>query len=190
MANNAKPKPLTFVILLIGGFGLLLLSIGCILDWIKKITLNVDYLINVLYHPLSSVLSITCFFLLIILLLEKASPGRIGKIMDSLKEKKQVSLLFIAITLISLVLLIINSLVLLSETEAGASSVDVLTVVHALLGVLFGVSIMISAFKIILSPYLANPGKWQKYTVISTFIIFIVMLVLVIIGMVVGWIIL
>lgn len=190
MADNTKPKSLTFIILFIGAFGILLLNIGCILDWAKKLTLNVDYLVNVLYHPLSGIMSIACFFLIIILILERRTPGRLQKMVDYMNEKKKVSLIFVIITIISLVSLIINSNVLISETIAGTSNVGVLTNLHAVLGILLGVSLMISIFKIIMAPYLANPDKWQKYTQIVTFIIFIVLLVLVIIGMALGWIIL
>ena len=190
MADNTKPKSLTFITLFIGAFGILLLDIGCILDWIKKLTLNVDYLVNVLYHPLSGVIAIACFFLIIILFLERSTPGRIQKIVDSLNEKKKVPLIFMVITIVSLVLLIVNSLLLLSETKAGTSNVGILTISHAFLGVLLGVSLLIAILKRIMSPYLSDPDKWEKHMQIVISVVFIVLLVLVIIGMAVGWIIL
>ena len=167
-----------------------MLDIGCILDWIKKVTLDVDYLVNVLYHPLSGVISISFFYILILLLLEKATPGRIEKTVNYLKEKKPFTNASMAITLISLVLLIINSVVLLSETKAGTSNVGALTIFHAILGILLGVFLIISITKIIMTPYLANPAKWQKNAQIIALIVFIVLLILVIIGVAVGWIIL
>jgi hypothetical protein len=190
MADQTKIKPLTIVILLIGALGILLLDIGCILDWIKKITLDVDFLVNALYHPISGVISISFFFLLIILLLEKSTPGRIEKIVDYLKEKKIFTRVALAITLISLILLIINSFVLLSETKAGTPNVGILTVLHAFLGILLGVFFIITITKIIMTPYLADPVKWQKLAQIVVIIVFLVLLILVIIGVAVGWIIL
>ena len=190
MADNTKPKSLTFITLFIGAFGILLLDIGCILDWIKKVSLDVGYLVNVLYHPLSGVIAIACFFLIIVLFLEKSTPGRIQKMVDYLAEKKKIPLISLVITIISAVVLIVNSVLLLSETKAGSSSIGILTMFHALLGVLLGVSLMIGILKGIMTPYLSNPEKWQKHMQVVVSVVFIILLVLVIIGVAVGWIIL
>jgi len=190
MADNTKPKSLTFITLFIGAFGILLLDIGCILDWIKKVSLDVGYLVNVFYHPLSGVIAIACFFLIIVLFLEKGTPGRIQKMVDYLEEKKKIPLIFLVITLISAVLLVVNSVLLLSETKAGTSNVGILTIFHALLGVILAVSLMIAILKTIMSPYLSGSDKWQKHMQIVISVVFVVLLVLVIIGMAVGWIIL
>jgi len=190
MSDTTKPKSSTLIIFLIGTFGIFLLDIGCILDWNKKLALNVDYLVNTLFHPLSSVISITCFLLIILLFMERTTPGRIEKLCNYLEEKKKIALTFIVISLISAVLLILNAILLLTETTAGTSNVGVLSIFHVLFGVLFGVSLMIVLLKKILNHYISDPNKWQKYAQIIILLVFLVLFVLVIVGLAVGWIIL
>ena len=88
MVEKIKPKLSTIISLLIGGIIILLLSLGCVLDWQLKIKLNVDYLINVLFHPISGVICIIFFTLLILFVFEYKTPGKLESIKNSLEEKK------------------------------------------------------------------------------------------------------
>ena len=85
--DTTQPKVFTIVVLLIGSLGMLLLTLGCVLDWLKKISLGVGTtFVNALYHPPSGVISIVFFTLLVLFILEKITPGRLGKLLDSINK--------------------------------------------------------------------------------------------------------
>jgi hypothetical protein len=185
-----QPKVYTIVVLLIGSLGMLLLTLGCILDWLKKISLSVDYLVNVLYHPPSGVLSIVFFTILVLFILEKITTGRLEKLLDYINKKAILIKAFILIAVVSLILLMINSVIFLNATTSSTSDVAIHAVLHNLLGMVFGVSLALAFFKTLIASYLKNPIAWQKFFSIGVIIVFIVFLVIVIIGMMTGLIIL
>ena len=185
-----QPKVLMIVVLFIGSLGMLLLTFGCVLDWIKKISLSVDYLVNVLYHPPSGVISIVFFTLLVLFILERITPGSLEKVLDYINNKASLIKVFIIIAVVSSILLMINSVLLLNATIASTSDVLIFMVLHNLLGILFGVSLALAVFKTLIASYLKDPITWQKYFSIVVIIVFIVFLVVVIIGMGTGLIIL
>ena len=181
-----QPKVGTIVVLLISSLGMLLLTLGCVLDWLAKITLSVDYLVNVLYHPPSGVLSIVFFTLLVLFILEKITPGRLEKLLDSINKKAILVKAFILIAVVSLILLMINSVLFLNATSASTADVAIHSVLHNLLGIVFGVSLALAAFKTLIVSYLKDPISWEKKYSIIVIVIFIVFLVIVIIGIMTG----
>ena len=183
MSENSKPKLLTIIVLFVGACVMLLLSYACVLDWIIKIETGKDWLVNLFYHPITGVISIIFFTLLVIFGIEKISPGRMEGIKNYLDEKKSVGLLFIVVAIISLILLIINSIMLLG---AGTSGVEGLIAFHTLTGVLFGVSLMILILKSFISRYLNNPKKWQNYIIICIIVTIGVFVLIVLIARVMG----
>ena len=185
-----QPKVLTIVVLLISSLGMLLLTLGCVLDWLAKITLSVDYLVNVLYHPPSGVLSIVFFTLLVLFILEKITPGRLEKLLDSINKKTILVKAFMLVAVVSLILLMINSVLFLNATSASTADVTIHAVLHNLLGIVFGVSLALATFKTLITSYLKNPIAWQKTFSIVVIIVFVVFLVIVIIGIMTGLIIL
>ena len=185
-----QPKVVTIVVLLIGSVGMLLLTLGCVLDWLKKISLSVDYLVNVLYHPPSGVISIVFFTLLVLFVLEKISPGRLEKLLDSINKKANLMKAFLLIAVVSLIVLMINSVLFLNATTANTPDVLIHSVLHNLVGVIFGVSLALALFKKLIATYLKDPIAWQKSFSIVVIIVFVVFLVVVIIGIMTGLIIL
>ena len=178
----SQPKLFTIVVLLIGSVGMLLLTLGCVLDWLKKISLSVDYLVNVLYHPPSGVISIVFFTLLVLFVLEKITPGRLEKLLDSINKKANLMKAFLLIAVVSLIVLMINSVLFLNATTANTPDVLIHSVLHNLAGVIFGVSLALALFKRLIATYLKDPIAWQKSFSIVVIIVFIVFLVVVIIG--------
>jgi len=185
-----QPKMLTIIVLLISSIGMLLLTLGCVLDWLKKISLDVDYLVNVLYHPPSGVLSIVFFTLLVLFILEKITAGRLEKTLDSINKKLILMKVFLLIAVVSLIILIINSVLFLNATIVNTPDLLIHSVLHNLVSVIFGVSLTLVLFKTLITSYLKDPIAWQKYFSIIVIIVFIVFLVVVIIGMMTGLIIL
>ena len=185
-----QPKVFTIVVLLIGSVGMLLLTLGCVLDWLAKISLSVDYLVNVLYHPPSGVLSIVFFTLLVLFILEKITPGRLEKLLDNINKKALLMKAFMLVAVVSLILLMINSVLFLNATSASTADVTIHAVLHNLLGIVFGVSLALATFKTLITSYLKNPIAWQKTFSIVVIIVFVVFLVIVIIGIMTGLIIL
>ena len=185
-----QPKMLTIIVLLIGSLGMLLLTLGCVLDWLKKIRLSIDYLVNVLYHPPSGIISIVFFTILVLFILEKMTPGRLEKLLDSINKKAKLMKTFMIIAVVLLILLAINSVLYLNATIESTSDVVIHSVLHNLWGILFGVSLTLALFKTLIAAYLKDPIAWQKYFSIVVIIVFVVFLVIVIIGMMTGLIIL
>jgi len=183
MTENKTPKIRTILILLIGAIGMLLLSYACVLDWINKIEMGRDWSVNLIYHPLSGVISIVLFTLLFIFLYEKISSGFIEKIKNSLEEKKQIILIFLVIDIVSLILLIVNSLMIL---EAGTSGVEGLVAFHTLMGIILGVSLMLTVLKNFTSIYINNPEKCENYTLIIVIILLIVFIAIVAVARAMG----
>ena len=176
-------KTRTIIILIIGALIMLALSYACVLDWINKLEKGEDWLVNLIYHPLTGVISIIFFTLAAVFGLEKSTPGRMEKIKRYLDENKQVYLIVIVITIVSLILLTVNSLMLLA---AGTSGVEALVAFHTLMGILFGVALFISCSKIIIGLYLNNPQKWQNVIIIEVIIAIVAFTVIVIIGRAIG----
>ncbi len=190
MSEKTQPKIFTIVVLLIGSIGMLLLTLGCVLDWLKKISLSVDYLVNVLYHPPSGVISIVFFALLVLFILEKITPGRLEKLFDYINNKAQIMIAFIVIAVVSLILLLVNSVLFLNATQASSSDVAIHSVLHNVLGILCGVSFALTLFKTLIASYLKDPVAWQKIFSIVVIIVFVVFFVAVVMGLMTGLIIL
>ena len=176
-------KTRTILILIIGAFIMLLLSYACVLDWINKLEKGEDWLVNLIYHPLTGVISIIFFTLAAVFGLEKATPGRMENFKNYLEEKKHAYLIVIVITIVSLILLTVSSLMLLA---AGTSGVEALVAFHILMGILFGVSLFISCSKIIISLYISNPQKWQNIIVIEVIIAIVAFTAMVIVARAMG----
>jgi len=181
-----QPKVLTIVILLICSIGMLLLTLGCVLDWLAKIRESVDFLVNVLYHPPSGVISIVFFTILVLFILEKITPGRLEKLLDNINKKAILMKVFIVIAVVSLILLMINSVLLLNATTNSTFDVAIHSVLHNIVGIIFGVSLVLALFKTLIASYLKDPIAWQKYFSIVVIIVFIVFFVAVIIGIMTG----
>jgi hypothetical protein len=176
-------KTRTIIILIIGALIILALSYACVLDWINKLENGEGWLVNMIYHPLTGVISIIFFTLAIVFSLEKSTPGRMEKIKSYLEKNRNVFLIVIIITIVSLILLAVNSLQLLA---AGTSGIEALVAVHTLLGILFGVTLFISCSKIIIGLYLSNPEKWQKVIIFEVIIAIVAFTIIVIIGRAIG----
>ena len=183
MAENIEPKIRTILILLIGAIVMLLLSYACVLDWINKIEMGRDWSVNLVYHPLSGVISIIFFTMLFIFLFERLSSGFIEKIKNFLEEKKQIIVIFLIIDIVSLILLIVNSFMIL---EAGTSGVEGLVAFHTLMGILLGVSIMLTVLKTFTSKYLNDPGKCENYILIIVIILLVVFIAIVAVARAMG----
>ncbi|GAG33025.1 unnamed protein product, partial [marine sediment metagenome] len=97
---------------------------------------------------------------------------------------------FLLIAVVSLIILMINSVLFLNATIASTSDVAIHSVLHNLVGVIFGVSLALALFKTLIASYLKDPIAWQKIFSIVVIIVFVVFLVVVIIGMMTGLIIL
>jgi len=176
-------KTRTIIVLIIGALIMLLLSYACVLDWINKLEKGGDWLVNLIYHPLTGVIAIIFFTLAVVFSLEKATPGRMERIKNYLEEKQQVYMIILVLTIISFILLTVNSIILL---RAGTSGVEGLIAVHTLMGIIFGVLFFISSAKIIINLYLSNPQKWQNYIVIEVILLVVVFTVMVIVGRAIG----
>lgn len=184
--NNTKPNLFTIIILIIGSIGMLFLTLGCVIDWINKTNAGIDWLVNLLYHPLSGVISIIFFSLLIVFALEKVTPGRLEKGRNYLDDKKNVVRASRVIAPIAFILLIVNSYLLLSFLMASLFGVEVLVLFHILLSILFGISLLISIFKTLISHYMNNPIELQRVLSISVIVILILFTVIVLIGRAMG----
>ena len=176
-------KTRTIIILIIGALIMSAFSYACVIDWINKLETAEDWLVNMVYHPLTGVISIIFFTLAAIFGLEKASPGRMEKIKSYLEENKQAYLVIIVITIVSLILLTINSLMLLA---AGTTGVEALVVFHTLMGILFGVALFVSCSKIIINLYMSNPQKWQNIIIIEVIIVIVVFTAIVMVARAMG----
>lgn len=183
MAENIELKLRTIIILIIGALVMLALSYACVLDWINKIETGQDWAVNLWYHPITGVLSIVFFTLFGLFLFEKTSSGKIKKIIDYFDEKNSVHKIVILTTIISLLLLIINSVMLL---EAGTSGVEALIIFHTLMGIIFGVSLMILILKPFFTHFMKQPEKCQKNLLIIIIILIVIFVVIVIIGRAIG----
>ncbi len=176
-------KTRTIIILIIGALIILALSYACVLDWINKLQSGEGWLVNMIYHPLTGVISIIFFTLAVVFGLERSSPGRMEKIKSFLEENKNINLIVIIITIVSLIFLVVNSLQILA---AGTSGIEALVAVHTLMGILFGVTLFISCLKIIIGLYLSNPEKWQKVIIFEVIIATVAFIIIVIIGRAIG----
>jgi hypothetical protein len=176
-------KTRTIIILIIGALIMLALSYACVLDWINKLEKGEGWLVNMIYHPLTGVISIIFFTFAIVFGLEKSTPGKMKKIKSYLDKNYKAYLMTILITIISLILLSINSIQLLA---AGTSGIEGLVAFHTLMGILFGVSLFISCSKIIIGLYIKNPQKWQNVIIIEVIIAIVAFTVIVIIGRAIG----
>lgn len=177
------PKTRTIIILIIGAIVMLGLSYACVLDWINKLERGEDWLVNLIYHPLTGVLGIEFFTLAVIFSLEKATPGRIEKIRNYLEENKRANPIIFVITIIALILLILNSIILLA---AGTTGVEVLIAFHTLLGIIVGIGLRIIFLKLIINKYLSNRRKWERIIELEVIICIVVFTVIVIVGRAMG----
>ena len=183
MSEEIIPKTRTILILFIGAIVMLLLSYACVLDWINKLKTGEDWLVNLIYHPLTGVLGIAFFTLAAIFGLEKATPGRIEKIRNYLEDNKRANPIIFVITIIALILLIINSIILLAADTTG---VGVLIAFHTLMGIIFGIGVMIIILKLFLNKYLSNIRKWERIIELEVIICIVVFTVIVIVGRAIG----
>jgi hypothetical protein len=183
VAESFEIKMRTVIILIIGALIMLALSYACVLDWINKIETGQDWAVNLWYHPLTGVISIMFFTLFVVFLFEKVSSGQIKKIKDYLEANKTVNLIVIIISVVSLILLLINSIMLL---DAGTSGVESLVIFHTLMGITFGVGIMVLILKPLFTRFMNEPEKYQKYLLIIVIISIIIFSVIVIIGRAIG----
>ena len=185
MSEEIIPKTRTIIILFIGAIVMLALSYACVLDWINKLEKGEDWLVNLIYHPLTGVLGIAFFTLAVVFGLEKTTPGRIEKIRNYLVDKKQAKPIIYMITIVSLILLIINSILIL---EAGTSGVEILIAFHTLMGIIFGIGLMIIIFKLYINKYLSNRHKWERIIELEVIICIVVFTAIVIVARAMGFI--
>lgn len=183
MSEEIMPKTRTIIILIIGAIIMLLLSYACVLDWINKLEKGEDWLVNLIYHPLTGVLGIAFFTLAAIFGLEKATPGRIEKIRSYLEDTKRANLIIVVITIIAFIILIVNSIMLLA---AGTTGVEILIAFHTLMGLIFGIGVMIIIFKLFINKYLSNRRKWERIIEFEVIICIVVFTVIVIVGRAMG----
>ena len=183
MAESIEIQLRTIILLIIGALIMLALSYACVLDWINKIETGQDWMVNLWYHPITGILGIVLFTLFGLFLFEKASSGQIKKIIDYLDERKSTHKIIFLLTVISLILLIINSVMLL---EAGTSGVEGLIIFHTLMGIIFGISLMILILKPFFTRFMKQPEKCQKNLAIIIIILIVVFVVIVIIGRAIG----
>ncbi len=186
--SQKKPNVLTIIALIISSLGMLLLTLGCVWDWINKISFNRLELsiVNVIYHPISGIISIVFFVLLVFFILEKISPGRLEKMRDYNSGKTKLMIVVMVIAVVSLIILIIDSVLLLNATIASTPDTLLLTILHDLLGIIFGISLTLVVFKTVISSYLKDPIAWEKKFSIIVIVVFIVFLVVVIMGIFTG----
>lgn len=183
MSEEIIPKTRTIIILIIGSIVMLLLSYACVLDWINKLEKGEDWFVNLIYHPLTGVLGIAFFALAVIFGLEKVTPGRIEKIRNYLEDNKRAIPIIFVITIIALILLIVNSIILLA---AGTTGVETLITFHTLMGIIFGIGIMIIILKLIINKYLSNRRKWERILELEVIICIVVFTAIVIVARAMG----
>jgi len=185
MSEEIIPKTRTIIILFIGAIVMLALSYACVLDWINKLEKGEDWLVNLIYHPLTGVLGIAFFTLAVVFGLEKTTPGRIEKIRNYLEDNKRAKPIIFTITIVALILLIINSIILL---EAGTTGVEMLIAFHTLMGIIFGIGVMIIIFKLFINKYLSNRHKYERMIEIEVILCIVILTVIVIVARAMGFI--
>ena len=185
MSEEIIPKTRTIIILFIGAIVMLLLSYACVLDWINKLKTGEDWLVNLIYHPLTGVLGIAFFTLAAIFGLEKATPGRIEKIRNYLEDNKRTNPIIFVITTVAFILLILNSIMLLA---AGTTGVETLIAFHTLMGIIFGIGILMIILKLIINKYLSNRRKWERILELEVIICIVVFTIIVIVARAMGFI--
>ena len=185
MSEEIIPKTKTVIILIIGSIVMLLLSYACVLDWINKLKTGEDWIVNLIYHPLTGVLGIAFFTLAVIFGLEKVTPGRIEKIRNYLENNKRANPIIFLITIIALILLILNSIMLLA---AGTTGVEILIAFHTLMGIVFGIGVLIIILKSIINKYLSNRRKWERMIELEVIICIVVFTAIVIVARAMGFI--
>ena len=183
MVDDSKPKILTIFALLIGALIILMLSIACVLDWVNKLKIGADWSVNLWYHPLTGVISIMYFCILVLFLMEKREPGKMQKIRANLENRKGYITIIYVLTIISFVLMTSSSYLLLISIT---SAVELLIAFHTLMGIIFGMGIMMSLLKQFISRYVKNPVKFQTNLVIIVIISVALFTVIVVIGRAIG----
>ena len=177
-----KPRVLTILILLIGGLGMLFMSYACVLDWIEKLNLDINWVVNAWFHPITGSLSMIFFCWLILFLLVRISLKNLKKFANFF-NKKEVLSISVVLILISLIIIIISSYFLILEPEN-----IILIIIHSLSGIIFGISMMISTSRVLVSSYQNNSEKTQKLIIIVVIAMLAVFMILVLIGRELGWI--
>ena len=131
------------------------------------------------------VLGIAFFALAVIFGLEKVTPGRIEKIRNYLENNKRANPIIFLITIIALILLILNSIMLLA---AGTTGVEILIAFHTLMGIVFGIGVLIIILKSIINKYLSNRRKWERMIELEVIICIVVFTAIVIVARAMGFI--
>lgn len=170
--NEIAPRNRTIIIMLVGSILFFVYSFACVLDWIKKIELGRDTFLNIVYHPITGILSVICFVLFMIFISERYKPGTINRIHKTFKPSY--SIIAIIISVILLVIIYITSELLINTTEAGNSDIF-MVVVHLIIGILLGLGIIACVIQILLSKFLIEPLKWENYLNISTIVLLVVL---------------
>ncbi len=177
------PKIRTIIIMLVGSVLFFSYSFVCVLDWIKKIELGKDTFLNIIYHPITGILSVMCFVLFMIFINERYKPGTINRLKKTFKPSY--SIIAIIFSVILLVIIYVTSVLLINTTEAGNSDI-LMVLVHLIIGILLGLGITACVIQILLSKYLIEPVKWENYLTISVLVLLVVLAGLVIIAGLMG----
>lgn len=166
------PRIRTIIIMLVGSILFFGYSFACVLDWIKKIELGMDTFLNIVYHPITGVLSVMCFVLSMIFIGERYKPGTVNRLQKTLKPSY--SIIAIIVSVILLVINYVTSVILIDATEAGNSD-NLMVLIHLLIGILLGLGIIACVIQILLSKYLIEPVKWENYLTISVLVLLVVL---------------
>ncbi len=158
--------------MLVGSLLFFVYSFACVLDWIKKIELGRDTFLNIVYHPITGILSVICFVLFMIFISERYKPGTINRLHKTFKPSYPI--IAIIVSVILLVIIYITSELLINTTEAGNSDI-LMVVVHLIIGILLGVGIIACVIHVLLSKFLIEPLKWENYLNISTIVLLVVL---------------
>ena len=167
------PRRSTIIILFIGAFGSLALSMACVMDWIEKIKLGMDYSLNLLYHPIMGYFGLLFFGLFLFLVRERWGQGRFAILQSEVAQYRYFIFFFSAFTAILsfLGLVLINSPLLIHETSLGVSNV-ISVLFHISLALLVALCLLIFLIPFFYKVYLENRPRTR---IITIFIVVIVL---------------
>jgi len=185
----AMPTPhrSTIIILFIGAFGSLVLSLACVMDWIEKIKLGKDYTLNLLYHPILGFFGLLFFGLFLFLVRERWGPGRFTILQSEVAQYRYFIFFFSVFTaVLSFVgLILINSPLLIQETSLGSSSL-ISIVFHISLAFLIALCLLIFLIPFFYKVYLGNRPRTRIITILTVIIVLSVGILTVLLGRALG----
>ncbi|WP_455465132.1 hypothetical protein [Candidatus Hodarchaeum mangrovi] len=181
------PRRSTIIILLIGAFGSLALSLACVIDWIKKIELGMNYTLNLFYHPIMGFFGLLFFGLFLFLVRERWGSGRFTILQSEVAQYRYFIFLFSFSTAVLsfLGLFFINSPLLIQEASLG--SLNFITLLfHISFAFLIALCLLIFLIPFFYKIYLENRPRTRVVTILMVIIVLSLGLLTVLLGRVLG----